>query len=218
MKTIKSEVFNMDCIDGMKQYPDKHFELAIVDPPYGIDADKKNSNKIKQSKKSASLSKDYGSQSWDSDIPNQDYFNELFRVSKKQIVWGANFFGLKGGYLYWHKNVTMPTYSTGELAWLSWLNKLDFLELTWHGMIQHDMQNKENRIHPTQKPVKLYKLLLQNYANQGDKILDTHLGSGSSRIAAYDMDFEFTGFELDKDYFEASEKRFQQHIQQLTLF
>jgi site-specific DNA-methyltransferase (adenine-specific) len=215
---MKSEIKNMDCMDFMRQFPDKYFELAIVDPPYGIDADVKNSTNKKQSKNSATKSKKYGEQNWDSKIPDNVYFEELKRVSKNQIVWGANYFGLKGGFLYWHKNVTMPTYSTGELAWLSFQNKIDFLEMTWHGMIQHDMQNKEIRIHPTQKPVKLYRWLLQNYAKQGDKILDTHLGSGSSRIAC-DMDgFDFWGCELDAEYFKAHQKRWDEYKSQLTIF
>jgi site-specific DNA-methyltransferase (adenine-specific) len=218
MKNLISETYNVDCIKYMQSLEDNVFDLAIVDPPYGIDADKKNSKKTLQSKKSATLSKFYGSQQWDSDIPKDDYFTELFRVSKKQIIWGANYFGLIGGYLYWHKNVTMPTYSQGELAWLSWLNKVDFIELTWHGMIQEDMKNKEQRIHPTQKPVALYKQLLQNYAKEGNKILDTHLGSQSSRIAAYDMGFDFVGCELDAEYFEHGNKRFEQYKSQTKLF
>jgi len=213
-----SNAFNMDCMEAMKEFPDKYFELAIVDPPYGINADIKNSNNKKQSKKSLSLSRFYGNQKWDISIPNDLYFDELFRITKKQIIWGANYFGLIGGYIYWHKNVTMPSYSSGELAWVSWLNKIDFVDISWHGMIQHDMKNKENRIHPTQKPIKLYKWLLTNYAKAGDKILDTHLGSGSSRIAAYDMGFDFWGYELDKDYFYAQEKRFNDFKQQLKLF
>jgi site-specific DNA-methyltransferase (adenine-specific) len=217
MNKFISEVTNEDCMDGMARYPDKYFDLAIVDPPYGIDADVKNNTNKKQSKKSASKSKKYGSQLWDSDIPSDLYFDELKRVSKKQIIWGANYFGLVGGMIYWHKNVTMPTYSTGELAWVSWINKLDFIDITWHGMLQQDMKNKEERIHPTQKPVALYKWLLHNYAKQGDKILDTHLGSGSSRIAAYEMGFDFTAFELDTEYYEAQEKRYKAHIAQLKL-
>ena len=212
-----SEVTNEDCMEGMARYADKYFDLAIVDPPYGIDADVKNNTNKKQTKKSASKSKKYGSQLWDSDIPSDEYFDELKRVSKRQIIWGANYFGLVGGMIYWHKNVTMPTYSTGELAWVSWMNKLNFIDITWHGMLQQDMSNKENRIHPTQKPVALYKWLLSNYAKQGDKILDTHLGSGSSRIAAYEMGFDFTAFELDAEYFEAQEKRYKNHIAQLKL-
>lgn len=201
----------------MARYPDKYFDLAIVDPPYGIDADKKNSVKKLQSKKSSALSKDYGNQSWDSATPEEYYFTELLRVSKKQIVWGANFFGLTGGYLYWHKNVTMPTYSTGELAWLSWLNKLEFVDITWHGMLQEDMKNKEVRIHPTQKPVALYKWLLDKYAKPGDKILDTHLGSGSIAIACHDYGFDLTACELDPDYFKAAMKRITDHQNQIKL-
>lgn len=216
--TDKITVTNEDNMELMARYPDNYFDLAIVDPPYGIDADKKNSVKKMQSKKSASLSKNYGSQEWDSSIPTDEYFAELKRVSKKQIVWGANFFGLKGGYLYWHKNVTMPTYSTGELAWLSWLNKLDFLELTWHGMLQSDMKNKEQRIHPTQKPVKLYEWLLDNYAKEGNKILDTHLGSGSIAIACHNRGFELTACELDKEYYYNFIKRFKSVTAQQTLF
>jgi len=202
----------------MARYEDKYFDLAIVDPPYGIDADKKNSVKKMQSKKSASLSKDYGNQDWDGSIPKDDYFNELKRVSKKQIIWGANFFNLQGGMLYWHKQVTMPTYSQGELAWLSWLNKIEFVEIAWHGMIQHDMKNKEQRIHPTQKPVKLYEWLLINYAKEGDKILDTHLGSGSIAIACHNLGYDLTACELDKEYYEAAIKRIKDHQAQIRMF
>jgi site-specific DNA-methyltransferase (adenine-specific) len=206
-----SEVFNEDCMEGMRRYPDGYFELAVVDPPYGIGADNKNSVKKLQSKKSSSLSKDYGEQQWDATIPTDEYFNALFRISKKQIVWGANYFGVIGGMIYWHKNVTMLTYSTGELAWVSWLNKISFIDLTWHGMLQHDMKDKEVRIHPTQKPIQLYRWILKHYAKPGDKILDTHLGSGSNRIACDMEGFDFTGFEIDKDYFDAQEKRFQNY-------
>jgi len=198
----------------MSRYEDNYFDLAIVDPPYGIGADDKNSVKKLQSKKSSSLSVDYGNQIWDNNTPNDGYFNELKRVSKRQIVWGANFFGLKGGYLYWYKNVTMPTYSTGELAWLSWLNKIDFVSISWHGMIQHDMKNKEVRIHPTQKPVKLYEWLLMNYAKEGDRILDTHLGSGSIAIACHNLGYDLTACEIDKEYYEAAMKRLGQHVSQ----
>jgi site-specific DNA-methyltransferase (adenine-specific) len=202
----------------MARYPDKYFDLAIVDPPYGIDADVKNSTDKMQTKKSAAKSKKYGSQLWDSDIPTDEYFDELKRVSKKQIIWGANYFGLVGGMIYWHKNVTMPTYSTGELAWVSCMNKLDFVDITWHGMIQHDMSNKETRIHPTQKPVALYKWLLDKYAKQGDKILDTHLGSGSIAIACHDYGFDLTACELDKEYFDKAMTRINNHVAQQKLF
>ena len=211
-------ITNEDNMELMARYEDNYFDLAIVDPPYGIDADKKNSAKKLQSKKSAGLSKDYGNQEWDSAIPSDEYFDELKRVSKRQIVWGANFFNLQGGMLYWHKQVTMPTYSQGELAWLSWLNKIDFVDIAWHGMIQHDMKNKEVRIHPTQKPVKLYEWLLINYAKEGDKILDTHLGSGSIAIACHNLGYDLTACELDKDYYDAAIKRIEQHKAQKRLF
>jgi len=209
---------NEDNMLMMARYPDDYFDLAIVDPPYGINADIKNSIKDLKTKKSAKLSKDYGNQNWDNSIPNDKYFQELKRVSKKQIIWGANFFNLQGGMLYWHKNVTMPTYSTGELAYLSWLNKIDFVEITWHGMLQHDMKNKEVRIHPTQKPVKLYEWILMNYAKEGDKILDTHRGSASLDIACHNLGFDLVTCELDKDYFNDGNKRLNQHQNQLKMF
>lgn len=202
----------------MARYPDNYFDLAIVDPPYGINADVKNNTDKMQAKKSATKSKKYGSQLWDSDIPTNKYFNELFRVSKRQIIWGANYFGLVGGMIYWHKNVTMPTYSTGELAWVSWINKIDFVDIAWHGMIQQDMKNKENRIHPTQKPVALYKWILYKYAKQGDKILDTHLGSMSIAIACYDLGFDLVGCELDTEYYQKGLERVNNHIKQGNLF
>ena len=218
------EITNEDNMLLMARYPDNYFDLAIVDPPYGLDADKKNSIKNLKTKKSATLSKDYGDQSWDSCIPTEQYFAELKRVSKKQIIWGANFFNLQGGMLYWHKNVTMPTYSTGELAYLSWLNKIDFVEITWHGMLQQDMKNKEIRIHPTQKPVKLYEWILSRYADPNQKILDTHLGSGSIAIAIDNvnkiekMNLTLTACELDTDYFNAAIKRIEQQTAQQTIF
>lgn len=212
------KIYNQDCLVAMEKMSDNQFDLAIVDPPYGINADKKNSVKKLQSKKSKSLSKNYGHQNWDSAIPDNCYFTELKRVSKKQIIWGANYFNLQGGMLYWHKRVTMPTYSQGELAWLSWLNKVDFVDIAWHGMIQHDMKNKEVRIHPTQKPVKLYEWLLINYANKGDKILDTHLGSGSIAIACHNLGYDLTGYEIDKDYYNSAIKRLEQHKSQIRMF
>ena len=216
--------YNADNMAIMKTFKDKEFDLAIVDPPYGIGADLKNSKRELKSKKSAAVSSDFGGQIWDSAIPNEEYFAELKRISKKQIIWGANYFGLVGGMLYWHKNVTMPTYSTGELAYLSWLQKIDFVNITWHGMIQQNMKNKEERIHPTQKPIQLYEWLLNNYAKENDKIIDTHLGSGSIAIAidkANTLDkknLTFVGIELDPDYFRAAVERFKTHKRQCVLF
>ncbi|HZK19197.1 MAG TPA: DNA methyltransferase [Treponemataceae bacterium] len=216
-------LFHADCMEIMNQYPDNHFDLAIVDPPYGIGADLKNSKRELKSKKSAAISSDFGGQIWDSAIPTEEYFAELKRISKKQIIWGANYFGLVGGMLYWHKDVTMPTYSTGELAWLSWLQKIDFVNITWHGMLQHNMKDKEIRLHPTQKPVALYDWLLKHYAEPNQKILDTHLGSGSIAIAIEKanrldkMNLQFVGIEIDKEYFEKALNRIEQYCRQGTL-
>ena len=215
------KITNEDNMELMSRYEDNYFDLAIVDPPYGIGADIKNSNKELKSKKSATLSKDYGSQYWDNETPNINYFYELLRVSKDQIIWGVNYYPiafLHGGRIFWNKCVTMPTFSDGELAYCSKLNSIKEYKLAWHGMIQHDMKNKEIRIHPTQKPVKLYEWLLMNYAKEGDKILDTHLGSGSIAIACHNLGFDLTACELDKDYYEASLKRLKEHQAQLTIF
>ena len=218
----KIKVTNEDNMVLMKRYPDKYFDLAIVDPPYGIGADKKNNVNKKQTKKSASKSKYYGSQEWDLDIPSIEYFNELKRVSKKQIIWGVNYYPYAnlfvGGRLFWDKGVTMPTYSKGELAYLSWLNSIDVVKIDWHGMIQYDMKNKEIRIHPTQKPVKLYEWILRNYAKQGDLILDTHLGSGSIALACHKLNFDLVACELDTEYYNKALERLRRHQAQLTIF
>ena len=214
-------LLNVDCMEYMATVPDKYFDLAIVDPPYGISADKKNSTNIKQSKKSATNSKYYGIQTWDMDVPTMEYFIELFRVSKEQIIWGVNYYPfdfLSGGRIYWDKCVTMPTYSDGELAYCSLLNSIKSVKIAWHGMIQDNMKNKEKRIHPTQKPVSLYRWLLHNYAKEGQKILDTHGGSMSSAIACHQMGFDLTLCELDKDYYEAGVKRFKEQTMQQSLF
>ena len=209
---------NIDCMDYMATLPDKAFELAIVDPPYGIGASEKNSTNKRQCKKSAAQSVIYGTQQWDDNIPNDYYFNELIRVSKKQIIWGANYYGMRGGMLFWDKQVTMPTYSQGELAWLSFQNKVDYVKIIWHGMIQENMSNKEQRIHPTQKPVALYKWLLSRYAKLGDRILDTHGGSMSSAIACGQMNFDITLCELDLDYFTSGCQRVLDYFRAQNLF
>ena len=221
MKYELNQIIHADCMDIMKDIPDKYFELAIVDPPYGIGADDKNNTNKKQSTKSATESKKYGNQKWDSFIPDKKYFEELFRISKNQIIWGVNYyncFDLSGGRIYWNKNVTMPTYSDGELAYCSLINSVKSVTITWHGMIQENMKQKEIRIHPTQKPVALYRWLLQNYAKPGDKIIDTHSGSGSCAIACHLEKFEFLAIEKDEDYYKASVKRLEEIRQQGVLF
>jgi site-specific DNA-methyltransferase (adenine-specific) len=216
-------------MEGMAKYTDKYFELAIVDPPYGIGWDTEFNVMSGGIRKDGTIRKDktwnnrkpknYKSKSWDIK-PNQNYFKELIRISKNQIIWGGNYFTdiLKphGGWIVWDKGVPDGmTLSQAELAYNSCLNSIKIIKILWAG---YKKAENENRVHPTQKPIKLYKWLLTNYAKEGDKILDTHLGSGSSRIAAYDLGFDFTGFELDKDYFDAQEKRFNDFKAQLKLF
>ena len=219
--TVLIEMLNMDCMEYMAGLPDKAFDLSCVDPPYGIGISERNSTDKKQSKKSATNSKYYGSQKWDDNVPSEEYFKELFRVSKNQIIWGVNYYPydfFAGGRIYWDKRVTMPTYSNGELAYCSLINSIKSVEITWHGMLQENMKNKETRIHPTQKPVALYKWLLTNYAKHGDKILDTHGGSGSICIACHDLGFPLIWIELDKDYYTSAVKRFKTHASQQELF
>ena len=219
MNNFISEVTNEDCMEGMARYPDKYFDLAIVDPPYGIGEDgSKNHTRGK-----LALAKNYKSFAGnDISAPDINYFNELIRISKNQIIWGANHFIEKIPYnascwIVWNKDNGETDFADCELAWTSFKTAVRIFKWKWHGMLQQNMKDKEQRIHPTQKPIALYKWLLHNYAKQGDKILDTHLGSGSSRIASYEMGFDFTAFELDKEYFEAQEKRYNNHISQLKL-
>lgn len=214
-------LYNTDCMQALREMSDNQYDLAIVDPPYGINADIKNNTNKKQSKKSAIKSKKYGEQIWDTNIPPIEYFIELKRVSKRQIVWGVNYFPydiLKGGRLFWNKNVTMPTYSKGEIAYVSHITSVEYFEYTWHGMLQGDMQNKENRIHPTQKPVRLYEWILHKYAKKGDRILDTHLGSGSIALACHTMGYSLDAYEIDAEYFAAASARLHEHQKQLRLF
>ncbi len=211
----------MDCMDGMKQFPDKYFELAIVDPPYG---DVTKGGYMKNIKSTIHLAqvKDYETAIWDQQKPGRDYFKELFRVSKNQIIWGGNYFVSMIGkdsqcWVVWDKNNT-GRFADGELAWTSFNTAVRIFKYTWNGMIQEHMDRKEVRIHPTQKPVDLYKWLLNNYANKGDKILDTHVGSASSLIACHDMGFEYVGFEIEKSYYDLAIDRLDKHTAQLSLF
>jgi site-specific DNA-methyltransferase (adenine-specific) len=211
------EFYNEDCIELMKRYPDNYFELAIVDPPYGINASKgtwgsSNCGKVKN----------YGKKTWDNQTPKEQYFFQLSRVSQNQIIWGANHFISKipfdsSCWIVWDK-LNSGDFADCELAWTSFETAVRKFEFRWNGMLQGDMKNKEIRIHPTQKPVALYKWLLKNYAKQGDKILDTHGGSMSSAIACYDMGFDLVITELDKEYFDKAKKRFDDHVSQLSLF
>jgi len=206
-----SEVYLMDCIEGMKKYPDKHFDLAVVDPEYGIDAGNMTMGSGKNKK---NTKKD-----WDKKPPNIEYFKDLFRVSKNQIICGGNYFTdklpISKGWIFWDKGINGDcSFADGELLWTSFNTVLRKAEIRYKGFLGADTE----RIHITQKPIKLYDWLLHNYAKAGDKILDTHLGSGSSRIAAYKAGLDFVGFEIDEEYYNAQEKRFIQFKSQLTLF
>ncbi len=197
-----SEVYNEDCMIGMARYPDNYFDLAIVDPPYGINlAD------------------------WDANTPKQEYFTELCRISKNQIIFGGNYFvdklHITKAWVCWNKKPFLKQQAHFELAWTSFDMKPKMIDYTYAGNcegiknVRVDYTKKS--WHPAQKPTNLYKLILQEFANEGDKIIDTHLGSGSSRIACWDGGFDFYGWEIDKVYFDAMKKRFNDYIQQLTL-
>ena len=211
----KQIAYNMDCMEYMKTLPDKHFELAIIDPPYGIGVNKMTLGNGKR--------KIYrGAEDWDRQPPPKEYFDELIRVSKNQIVWGANHFISNiaidsSCWIFWDKGTGDNDFADGELAWTSFKTTVRKFFKSWVGANAKEWDEKD-RIHPTQKPVALYEWLLTHYAKQGDKILDTHLGSGSSRIAAYNLGFDFVGYEIDTDYFNAQEERFQKHTAQVRLF
>jgi len=220
-------LYNDDCMNVMKTFKDKQFDLAIVDPPYGIgaSADSRvggsytvNLGGVK--KKVAA--KAYTPKDWDFKKPTLEYWNELKRVSKNQIVWGGNYFASNledtSCWLVWNKRNGKNNNTDCELAWTSFKTAVRMFEWKWNGMLQQNMKDKEVRIHPTQKPVALYKWLLKNYAKEGDTILDTHFGSLSIGIACHDLGFELTAIELDKDYYEAGKKRLIEHQMQLTIF
>ena len=216
------ELLNTDCMDYMRGIEDNAFELAIVDPPYGIDAANTFSGEKRKSGQGASYKTAFAAKDWDKGIPDKTYFIELMRVSRNQIVWGANYMSHllppSMGWIVWDKDNGTTKFSDAELAFSSFDRALRLHKYTWNGMIQGDMKNKELRIHPTQKPVKLYEWLLKNYAKEGDRILDTHLGSGSSAIAAHYSGFDFVGCELDEDYFNAAQKRFDSETRQVAMF
>ena len=199
-------LYNCDCMELMKQYPDNHFDLAIVDPPYGIDVTKMNMGGRQTVKPDKT-------KNWDSAVPTKEYFDELKRVSKNQVIWGGNYFELPPTrcWLMWDKGESMygRDFAEAEMAWTNFDKVV---------RLYKQNPNQNDRIHPTQKPIKLYEWLLTNYAKQGDKILDTHLGSGSHAIACNNLGFELTACELDEDYFKASVERIKREAQQERLF
>jgi site-specific DNA-methyltransferase (adenine-specific) len=199
--TDKITITNEDNMELMARYPDNYFELAIVDPPYGIGI---SSNPVRQK---------HNKKQWDNNIPNKEYFNELFRVSKNQIIFGGNYFDLPPtqGFFIWDKKQPHDfSLAMCEYAWSSLQKPAKMWSLS--------VLKEKGKIHPTQKPVELYEWLLLNNVKEGDRILDTHLGSGSIAIACHNLKFELTACELDKEYYEASIKRINNHVSQQRLF
>jgi site-specific DNA-methyltransferase (adenine-specific) len=209
-----SETFNEDCMAVMARYPDKYFDLAVVDPPYGIDVANMNMGAGKGKRCSKLQNRKWKPKDWDNGIPNEEYFEQLFRVSKNQIVWGGNYFDLPPckNYIIWDKEIPEGlSFADCEMAWTSFDKAPKMFRYSAY-------LEKQSKFHPTQKPVKLYDWIFHKYAKPNDLILDTHLGSGSSRIAAHKAGLSFVGCEIDPDYFKAQEKRFKEFTAQLTLF
>jgi len=212
------QITNECNMELMKRYPDNYFDLAIVDPPYGIDMDGGSIGG-----NNATKTKTYTKKDWDKSSPDSVYFNELQRVSKNQIIWGANHFiqdipkANSSCWIVWDKQNT-GNFADCELAYSSFKTAVRKFQFRWNGMLQGDMKNKQIRIHPTEKPYQLYKFCLETYAKQGDKILDTHLGSGSIAIACHDYGFDLTACELDKEYFDKAMERINNHMAQTKLF
>lgn len=211
--------YNMDCLQGMRDYPDNFFDLAIVDPPYGIG---ENGNK-NHTRSRLAIAKNYKAfEGEDLKPPNEEYFKELMRVSKNQIIWGANHFISKIPYdsscwIVWDKDNGESDFADCELAWTSFNSAVRRFKYRWQGMLQQDMKNKEYRIHPTQKPIALYEWILNRYAKEGDTILDTHVGSASSLIACYNTNHNYVGFEMSEHYYNLSKKRIETETLQLRL-
>ncbi len=223
-----SSIYNRDCLDAMKSFKDNEFDLAIVDPPYFSGPEKRGF--YGQEVSPIGVKRIYKkTETWE--MPTIEYFDELFRVSKNQIIWGINYFGdyqFGSGRIVWNKLNGKSSFSDCEIAYCSLHDSVRMFSYMWNGMLQGTAINKnqaignkllnEERIHPTQKPVKLYEWLLQKYTNKDDTILDTHLGSGSSRIACAKRQLEFVGFELNGDYFIDSIRRFEREIRQKEMF
>lgn len=210
--TDKISIYNCDCMELLKQTPDNYYSLALVDPPYGIGCDG-----AKKTSGSHGGRKAHKFKGWDSSIPEKEYFEELFRVSKNQIIWGANYFTKhlpsSMGWIVWRKDRGRFSSSDAELAYSSFNRALR--EYTKNPLV---LVREGGTIHPTQKPICLYKWLLDNYAKAGDKILDTHLGSGSIAIACHDYGFELTACELDSEYYDKAIERIKNHVSQQKLF
>lgn len=206
--------YNVDCLEFMKTKPDNYYDLAIVDPPYGIDAASMNMGAGKGKKQSKLKNRKWKNKEWDKEIPNDEYFKELFRVSKNQIIWGGNYFDLPpcNKFILWDKEIPKGlSFSDCEYAWTSFSGANKIFRYSVY-------KNKKNRIHPTEKPIELYKFLLDNYTKETKNILDTHLGSGSIAIACNDYGYDLDACEIDKEYYDNALLRLENHTKQTTLF
>lgn len=213
---------NADCMEYLKEFPDNYFDLAIVDPPYGgVTQGGYMSNKMGGGV--AKNRNDYHLGVWQYGRPSDDYFKELLRVSKNQIIWGGNYYASllpdSQGWIVWDKEKPEGvSFADAELAWTSFDIATRIFKFAWHGMLQGDMKNKEAKIHPTQKPVRLYEWLLSRYAKEGDTVLDTHVGSGSSLIACHNSHHNYIGFEIDPVYYEKAKERIDEENAQINIF
>lgn len=207
-----AQIYNMDCMELLSQTPDKYYELCIVDPPYGLNMAKERPRK--DGRFAHNVPK-----TWDEKIPDELYFSELRRVSCNQIVWGGNYFPLPPtqGFVFWYKQNPVDNFSDGEFAWTSFKRPAKCFSYAYYGNLE-GVSSAPKKIHISQKPVKLYEWLLTNYAKHGQRILDTHLGSGSSAIACNNLGFEMVGCELDPDYYQAACKRVEQATKQIRMF
>src|SRR5699024_2021510 len=212
-----NKIYNMDCLEGMKNIPDKSVDLVVTDPPYGINISK--TGKVGGGK--LAKVKYYGVKDWDKKIPNKRVFEEIFRISKNQVIFGGNYFI---EYLYnsncgivWDKN-NSGNFADCELAWTRFDTAVRKSKYTWNGFIQENMKNKEERIHPTQKPAPLFEWIVKNYSEEGQTILDPFMGSGTTAIACHRLQRNFIGFELDKEYHKLATERYEKEKSQSTIF
>ena len=216
---ITNRIICSDCLEVMKGIPDKAYDLAIVDPPYFSGPDKLGYFGAEYTKTKVKRQNYKILRNWT--VPTQEYFDELLRVSKNQIIWGFNYFkimNIGSGRIIWDKKNDDSTFSKCEIAYDSQHDSVAIVRIAWNGFIQENMKDKEIKFHPTQKPVQLYKWLLRNYAKEGNKILDTHLGSGSIAIACHDLKFDLTACEIDKEYNQMAVNRLENHKKQGRLF
>ena len=218
LKNYENQILNMDCIDFLKNCPDNYFDLCCCDPPYGIGEAKKNN----ASRGKLAIAKDYGKKDWDDKIPKREIFEQIKRVSKNQIIFGGNYFveylSNSPCWLVWDKNNGMNDFADCELAWTNFKSAVRKYKWTWNGMLQEDMKNKDIRIHPTQKPLRLFEMILSDYSNENDLILDCFSGSGTTAVACHNLKRRFICVEKDYDYWKVSVERLENAKLQMRLF